>query len=109
MQPYSELVAEGKLPRPGTGGGGGGGAGPASIWICPEASDQGWKYYWSYGMNMGLSVEQASENNGMPDKITGIGSLSTIVLMADGPGIIARSFRRNFRMATTRWRGTTGG
>jgi prepilin-type processing-associated H-X9-DG protein len=37
-------------------------------------------------MNMGLSVEQSSQNNGQPDKLTRVGSLSTMVGFADGPG-----------------------
>jgi prepilin-type processing-associated H-X9-DG protein len=82
-----DLVASGKIPRPG---------GDNSIWLCPEAVDQGWQYYWSYGMNMGLSVEQGNQNNGMPDKITGVGDPATMVLMADGPGNYCAVFPSKF-------------
>lgn len=77
MKSYSEMVADNSLPRPGN---------SSSIWICPEAVDADWKYYWSYGMNMALSVEQANQNHGMPDKLTGVGSPSVLVLMTDAPG-----------------------
>lgn len=74
---YSDLLAKGRIPRP-----------PGrSVWICPAAvDDQASPYYWSYGMNMGLSVEEASVNNGQPDKITNVGDASVMVLMADAPG-----------------------
>ncbi|HZZ44674.1 MAG TPA: prepilin-type N-terminal cleavage/methylation domain-containing protein [Tepidisphaeraceae bacterium] len=74
---FMDLVAGGTLPRPGS---------AWSIWLCPEALDAGYQYYWSYGMNMALSVEEGNQNNGMPDKITGVGNAATMVLFADAPG-----------------------
>jgi prepilin-type processing-associated H-X9-DG protein len=57
-----------------------------SIWVCPAAADLPGKYYWSYGMNMGLSVETGSANNGKPDSIATVGDTSSMVLFADAPG-----------------------
>jgi prepilin-type N-terminal cleavage/methylation domain-containing protein/prepilin-type processing-associated H-X9-DG protein len=74
---YSDLSAGNQIPRPG---------GPSSVWLCPEAAEFDSTNYWSYGMNMGLSVETASQNNGMPDKISGVGDTSTMALFADAPG-----------------------
>ena len=34
-------------------------------------------------MNMGLSVQQANQNNGMPDKITAVGNTTVMVFFAD--------------------------
>jgi prepilin-type N-terminal cleavage/methylation domain-containing protein/prepilin-type processing-associated H-X9-DG protein len=73
---YAELVTQGSVPRPGN----------SSVWICPEAVDLGGTYYWSYGMNMALSVWDANQNQGQPDKITGVGITSIMVLFADAPG-----------------------
>jgi prepilin-type N-terminal cleavage/methylation domain-containing protein/prepilin-type processing-associated H-X9-DG protein len=73
---FQDLVSAGTLPRPPT----------RSIWICPQASDLGSTYYWGYGMNMGLSVWEANFNNGQPDKISGVGDTSVMVLFADAPG-----------------------
>ena len=87
MKPYSDLVAAGAIPRPGGG---------RSIWLCPEALDAGTQYFWSYGMNMGLSVEQASQNSGMPDKITSVGNTAILVFMADGPGDYCAVFPSRF-------------
>jgi prepilin-type N-terminal cleavage/methylation domain-containing protein/prepilin-type processing-associated H-X9-DG protein len=84
---YSEFNAAGAIPRPG---------GPGSIWVCPEAGDFAGKYYWSYAMNMGLSVETASQNNGLPDKITGVGDTSVMALFADGPGNYCSVFPSRF-------------
>ena len=78
LKPFNELVAANAVPRPG--------GGSHSIWVCPSARAFDGTYYWSYGMNMALSVEQANQNNGQPDKITGVGGTSTMVFMADGPG-----------------------
>lgn len=77
MPAFSDLVTAGRVVRPGV----------KSVWICPSAADD-WssQYYWSYGMNMGLSVIEAAVNNGMPDKITGVGDASVMVLFADAPG-----------------------
>lgn len=77
MKPYAELATDAQIARPGM---------QDSIWLCPSALDFASTYYWSYGMNMALSVEQGSINNGMPDKITGVGNASTMVLFADAPG-----------------------
>jgi prepilin-type N-terminal cleavage/methylation domain-containing protein/prepilin-type processing-associated H-X9-DG protein len=84
---YSELIAATRIPRPGD---------SPSVWLCPEAGDFAGDYYWSYGMNMGLSVEQATQNNGMPDKITSVGSTSVMVLFADGPGNYCSVFPSRF-------------
>lgn len=46
----------------------------------------GGPYYWSYAMNMGLSVWEANQNHGQPDKITGVGNATVMVLFADAPG-----------------------
>lgn len=77
MKRYMDLSAEGGVFRPDMGN---------SIWLCPAALDKPGTNYWSYAMNMGLSVTEANQNNGQPDKITGVGNLATMVLMADGPG-----------------------
>jgi general secretion pathway protein G len=73
---YMDLVTNGKIQRPPG----------ASVWLCPLASDMKGDYYWSYGMNMGLSVWEANQNGGQPDKITNVGSATTMVLFADAPG-----------------------
>jgi prepilin-type processing-associated H-X9-DG protein len=86
-KPYVELVAANEPPRPG---------GAPSVWLCPEAQDMPGQHYWSYGMNMGLSVEQASQNNGMPDKITGVGNTAIMVLFADAPGNYCSVFPSKF-------------
>jgi prepilin-type processing-associated H-X9-DG protein/prepilin-type N-terminal cleavage/methylation domain-containing protein len=77
LKPYMDLSVANEIPRPG---------GPSSVWICPEAQDFPGTNYWSYGMNMGLSVENGSENAGMPGKITGVGNTAVMVLFADAPG-----------------------
>jgi general secretion pathway protein G len=87
MPAYTELAAAGQLFRP---------DGTRSIWLCPEAADMGSTNYWSYGMNMGLSVEQAGQNNGMPDKISGIGNTAVMVFMADAPGNYCSVFPSKF-------------
>jgi prepilin-type N-terminal cleavage/methylation domain-containing protein/prepilin-type processing-associated H-X9-DG protein len=76
MKPYMELVSADQIPRPPR----------SSIWVCPEARDFDGQYYWSYGMNMALSVWEANQNHGQPDKITGVGNTATFVLFADAPG-----------------------
>ena len=58
----------------------------ASVWICPQANDMAGTNYWSIGMNMALSVWEANQNYGKPDKITGVGNTATMVLFADAPG-----------------------
>jgi general secretion pathway protein G len=73
---YMDLVTANAIARPGR----------SSVWLCPEASDPGSQYYWSYAMNMGLSVWETSYNNGQPDKITGVGDPAVMVLLADAPG-----------------------
>jgi prepilin-type processing-associated H-X9-DG protein/prepilin-type N-terminal cleavage/methylation domain-containing protein len=77
MKAYMDLSAAGEIYRPDS---------PRSMWICPEALDMPGANYWSYGMNMGLSVEEADQNNGLPDKITGVGGTSAMVFLADAPG-----------------------
>jgi prepilin-type processing-associated H-X9-DG protein len=73
---YMDLVAANQLPRP-----------PGhSVWLCPDANDFNSTYYWSYGMNMALSVWEADEFNGQPNKISGVGSASIMVFLADAPG-----------------------
>ena len=79
---YSDLATANVIARPGN---------SRSIWICPAALDKDGANYWSYGMNMGLSVEQQSQNSGMPDRIN-VGNGSTMVFMADGPGNYAAVF-----------------
>jgi len=76
MKPYMDLAASGQVPRPPG----------ASIWLCPQAEDMQGTYYWSYAMNMALSVWEANQNFGQPDKITGVGDTATMVFLADGPG-----------------------
>lgn len=76
LQPYMDLVASNQIPRPPV----------SSLWICREAEDFAGSYYWSYGMNMGLSVWDAGQNQGQPDKITGVGDTATMVLFTDAPG-----------------------
>jgi prepilin-type processing-associated H-X9-DG protein/prepilin-type N-terminal cleavage/methylation domain-containing protein len=73
---YMDLVTANNLPRP-TGW---------SVWLCPQANDFPGTYYWSYGMNMALSVWEANQNNGQPNKITGVGNTAVMVLLADAPG-----------------------
>lgn len=73
---YIDMVNANSIPRP-VGN---------SIWLCPQASDFPGSYYWSYGMNMALSVWEANENNGQPNNITGVGDTATMVLFADAPG-----------------------
>jgi prepilin-type processing-associated H-X9-DG protein len=72
----TSMVSAGTIPRPPQ----------ASVWVCPQAVDMIGPYYWSYGMNMALSVWEANQNNGQPNKITGVGSTATMVLFADAPG-----------------------
>ncbi len=79
---YMDLIPAGQIPRPTKN----------SVWLCPQAVDVGGTYYWSYGMNMGLSVWEASQNNGNPDKITGVGNTSILVLLADAPGAYCSVF-----------------
>jgi prepilin-type processing-associated H-X9-DG protein len=82
MTDYDDLAGSNQIPRPDA----------ASIWICPAAFDPGGAYYWSYGMNMGLSVWETNQNNGNPDKITGVGDDSAMVMLTDGPGNFAAVF-----------------
>lgn len=70
---YLDLANAGQLPGPDS----------ANIWVCPEAvgSPNSHGYFFSYAMNMALSPRDAV----YPDRITRVGSLSTMVFMADGP------------------------
>ena len=77
MKPYLQLAAEGSIPRPGN---------QSSIWLCPNAVGLPGTNYFSYGMNMGLSVWDGDENSGRPDNIAAVGNPSAMVLMADAPG-----------------------
>lgn len=77
LQSYMDMSAAGTIPRPQS---------MSSVWLCPEATDMPGTYYWSYGMNMGLSVWEADVNNGLPDTISGVGSPAVMVLLADAPG-----------------------
>jgi prepilin-type N-terminal cleavage/methylation domain-containing protein/prepilin-type processing-associated H-X9-DG protein len=74
MPPYSDLAAQGCIPRPGD----------ASIWMCPAArqADTGTPCYFAYGMNMLLSTWLT----GKPDYLDAVPSSATQVFMADGPG-----------------------
>jgi len=73
---YIDLVNDNAILRPGN----------WSVWICPQANDFPGQYYWSYGMNMALSVWEANEFNGQPNKITGVGNTATMVFLTDAPG-----------------------
>jgi prepilin-type N-terminal cleavage/methylation domain-containing protein/prepilin-type processing-associated H-X9-DG protein len=80
-EPYIDLKNRGALPK----------AGDTSAWICPDAerpSDAGQAAYFSYGMNMALSVHSPSILNieAKPDHIARVGALQTMVFMADGAG-----------------------
>jgi prepilin-type processing-associated H-X9-DG protein/prepilin-type N-terminal cleavage/methylation domain-containing protein len=70
------LISSNSIPRPWDN----------SVWICPQANDMPGQYYWAFGMNMALSVWEANQNNGQPNKITGVGPTATMVLFADAPG-----------------------
>jgi len=87
LDAYTDLNANNQIPRPG---------GASSVWLCPDAADFEGKYYWSYGMNMGLSVENGAQNNGMPDKISSVGDASTMALFADAPGNYCSVFPSRF-------------
>jgi prepilin-type processing-associated H-X9-DG protein/prepilin-type N-terminal cleavage/methylation domain-containing protein len=76
MTSYMDMVTANQVPRPPG----------SSIWLCPQASDFSSTYYWSYGMNMALSVWEANQNGGQPNKISGVGSTANMVLLADAPG-----------------------
>ncbi|HEY1685374.1 MAG TPA: type II secretion system protein [Tepidisphaeraceae bacterium] len=70
---YLDLVNAGLQPGPNGN----------SVWSCPEAVGPPNVYgrYFNYAMNMALSVREAP----YPDRMTHVGSLSTLVFMADGP------------------------
>ena len=89
LKPYSARVSANDLPRPGGVGNADGGSG---VWLCPSAVDLGAAYHWSYSMNMALSVEQANQNAGQPDKLTTVGDATSMVFMADGPGNYCSTF-----------------
>lgn len=72
---YSVLAAKHAVPRPAD----------RSVWSCPEAADDGQDNFWSYGMNMWLSVYNGGATD-QPDKINAVGPQSTMALFADGPG-----------------------
>jgi prepilin-type N-terminal cleavage/methylation domain-containing protein/prepilin-type processing-associated H-X9-DG protein len=72
MTAYQDLVAAGQTPHAGDGG----------LWICPQTPDISQGYLFSYAMNMWLSTWQGPQ----PDRIDKVGSMATMVFMADGPG-----------------------
>jgi len=76
LTPYMDMATANALPRPGG----------RSTWLCPQANDFPGTYYWSFGMNMALSVWEANQNNGQPNKITGVGNTAIMVLLTDAPG-----------------------
>jgi prepilin-type processing-associated H-X9-DG protein/prepilin-type N-terminal cleavage/methylation domain-containing protein len=77
MKSYMDMIAANAIPQPGD----------SSLWICPSAGTFPGAYYWSYGMNMGLSIwENTPQNNGNPDKVSGVGDPAVMVLMTDAPG-----------------------
>jgi prepilin-type N-terminal cleavage/methylation domain-containing protein/prepilin-type processing-associated H-X9-DG protein len=82
MKPYMDLVTANQIQRPDNSPSVAG----APLWICPSASDMPGSYYWSYGMNMGLSVWEADVNQGNPDKISGVGPTNVMVFLTDAPG-----------------------
>lgn len=69
--PYQELVAAGKMPRPGD----------DSVFICPGVKSTA-RYPLGYGMNMNLSPW----NFPAPTLLSRISSPSTVVFMAEAPG-----------------------
>ena len=71
--PYQTLVASKKMPR----------VGDSSPWICPQLTGVPNAYgnLFGYAMNMALSVRIAP----LPDRITHVGPLATMVFLADGP------------------------
>jgi prepilin-type processing-associated H-X9-DG protein len=87
MQPYSDLVSSGSIPHPLYSATSTSPLPGMGVWLCPQATDMQGNYYWSFGMNMALSIwEVNSYNNGQPNKITGVGPTSSMVLFADAPG-----------------------
>lgn len=72
---YSDLAASAQIPGLG---------GSRGIWVCPEstAKPNPNGYFFSYAMNMALSVRNAAQ----PDRMNHVGSTSTMVFMADAPG-----------------------
>ena len=70
---YQTLVTGGQMPMPGS----------QSLWICPEltGTSNAFGNLFGYAMNMALSVR----NTVQPDRITRVGSGSTMVFLADGP------------------------
>ena len=72
---YRDLVNGNKTPRPGDG----------SIWMCPavpSGAEMGKTYFFAYAMNMRMSTWQSPT----PDRVTRIGSWSTVVFMSEGSG-----------------------
>jgi prepilin-type N-terminal cleavage/methylation domain-containing protein/prepilin-type processing-associated H-X9-DG protein len=78
--PYIEFVRSMNQPKPGAG----------SVWMCPDAEPLDplpakpfdLNTFFAYGMNMALSTPF----NGRPDNMKKVGSLQTMVFMADGLG-----------------------
>jgi prepilin-type processing-associated H-X9-DG protein len=70
---YQQLVSWGRMPE----------IGSNSIWVCPQlyGSPNSFGNLFGYAMNMALSVRIAP----LPDRLTRIGSPSTMVFMTDGP------------------------
>jgi prepilin-type processing-associated H-X9-DG protein len=73
QMPYEDMVTAGKVPQ----------LDSRSVWICPEAQGvvASGAYLFCYGMNMALSVRVAP----LPDRMNGVGPVSSMVFMADGP------------------------
>jgi len=80
------LISTGRIPRPPD----------VSVWVCPQANDMPGTYYWSFGMNMALSVWEANINNGQPNKITGVGATSMLLRLLVAPSITATKLPPGF-------------
>ncbi len=74
LQPYFNLAATVGVPRPWD----------HSIFSCAEAVDNGQSNFWSYGMNMWLSVWNNGIND-LPDKFNAVGPPGSMVFLTDGP------------------------
>jgi prepilin-type processing-associated H-X9-DG protein/prepilin-type N-terminal cleavage/methylation domain-containing protein len=71
MPPYSELVREGRQPKPGE----------RSVFVCPAAVDSGHAHFISYGMNMYLSPWMRPDMH----RIQEIPAPAQLAFLADGP------------------------
>jgi prepilin-type processing-associated H-X9-DG protein/prepilin-type N-terminal cleavage/methylation domain-containing protein len=75
QESYNDMAIAGKVPRPWD----------HSVLSCPEALDNGMPNFWSYGMNMWLSVWNSGRQGDPPDKFSAVGPPEMMVLLADGP------------------------